>query len=279
MSRSLSKNYLVTTVQPESIIRPSNQDATPSPRLQAAVVTDLTKLLSDIQEALGADPKYLELTGLDINHQNLQWEIRDNGLLYFERQVYVPDTNDLRLQVLRLRHDHILVGHPGQSKTYQLICQDFYWPKLQEFVADYVSSCNMCARNKSRWHKPYGMLKQLPIPPQPWESISMDFIEQLPPSNGYTDILVIVDRLTKQAIFIPMTKSIDAIGLVQLFIKNVFSKHGTPSHITSDHGVEFVSRFFKSLASGLDMKLHFTSGYHPDGTDQPDTRAIFKDLL
>jgi len=56
----------------------------PSIKLQAAVVTDLTKLLSNIREALGADPKYLELTGSDINHQNLQWEIRKDGLLYFE---------------------------------------------------------------------------------------------------------------------------------------------------------------------------------------------------
>ena len=95
-------------------------------KLQAAVMTDLTKLLSDIQEALGADPKYLELTGSDINYQNLQWEIRKDSLLYFEGRVYVPDANNLRLQVLQLKHDHILAGYPGQSKTYQLICQDFY---------------------------------------------------------------------------------------------------------------------------------------------------------
>jgi len=231
-------------------------------------VTDLTKLLSDIQEALGADPKYLELTGSDINHQNLQWEIRKDGLLYFERRVYVPDANNLRLQVLQLKHDHILAGHPEQSKTYQLIYQDFYWPNLQEFIADYVNSCNTCTQNKSKWHKPYGMLKQLPIPPQPWESIFMDFIEQLPLSNGYTNILVIVDQLTKQTIFIPTTRSIDTTELAQLFIENVFSKHSTPSHVTSDCRVEFISKFFKSLANRLNMKLHFTLGYHPEADSQ-----------
>jgi len=90
----------------------------------------------------------------------------------------------------------------------------------------------------------------------------MDFIEQLPLSNGYTDILVIVDWLTKQAIFIPTTRSIDATGLAQLFIENVFSKYGTPSHVTSNCRIEFISKFFKSLANGLNMKLHFTSGYY-----------------
>jgi len=108
----------------------------------------------------------------------------------------------------------------------------------------------------------------------------MDFIKQLPPSNGYTNILVIVDRLTKQAIFIPTTRSIDTTGLAQLFIKNVFSKHGTPSHITSDHGVEFVSKFFKSLANGLDMKLYFTSGYYPEADGQTErTNQILEQFL
>ena len=219
-----------TTQQPlfsqKQLADPPTKTSISPPRLQAAVVTDLTKLLANVREALGTDPKYVELTTVDANHQNQQWEIREDGLLYFEGQVYIPDTNDLRLQVLQLKHDHILAGYPGQAKTYQSICQNFYWPNLRDFVADYVSSCNTCARNKA--------------------------------------------RLTKQAIFIPTTRSIDATGLAQLFIENVFAKHGTPSHVTSDRGVEFVSKFFKSLANGLDMKLHFTSGYHPEANGQTE---------
>jgi len=92
----------------------------------------------------------------------------------------------------------------------------------------------------------------------------MDFIEQLPPSEGHTDILVVIDRLTKQAIFIPTVRSIDTVMLAELFVKHVFSKHGAPSHVTSNRGTEFVSKFFRSLADALSMRLHFTSGYHPD---------------
>ena len=96
----------------------------------------------------------------------------------------------------------------------------------------------------------------------------MDFIEQLPLSDGFTDILVMVDRLTKQAVFVPTTRTINASTLAELFIQHVFAKHGAPSHITSDHGMEFVSKFFKSLAHRLEMKLHFTSGYHPEADGQ-----------
>jgi len=79
----------------------------------------------------------------------------------------------------------------------------------------------------------------------------MNFIEQLSPLEGFTEILVIIDWLTKQAMFILAHRSIDAPGLAHLFIQHIFSKHGVPSHITSDRGSEFVSRFFKSLATAL----------------------------
>jgi len=98
----------------------------------------------------------------------------------------------------------------------------------------------------------------------------MDFIEQLPPSGGYTDILVVVDRLTKQALFILTIRSLDATMLAELFIKHVFSKYGVPSHVTSNRGTEFVSKFFRSLANALDMRLHFTSGYHPEADGQTE---------
>ena len=141
---------------------------------------------------------------------------------------------------------------------------------MREFIKNYVETCGTCMRNKSRRHRPYGLLQQLPIPLQPWESISIDFIKQLPESLGYTDILVVVDRLTKQAIFIPTQRSIDAVGLAEIFVKDVFSKHGVPAHVTSDRGSEFVSRFFKALVSILDMRLHFTSGYHPEADGQTE---------
>jgi len=85
----------------------------------------------------------------------------------------------------------------------------------------------------------------------------MDFIEKLPPSSGYTSILVIVDHLSKQSLFIPTHDTIMSPQLAQLFILHVFSKHGVPSHITADHGTEFTSHFFQPLRIALDMRLHF----------------------
>ena len=80
----------------------------------------------------------------------------------------------------------------------------------------------------------------------------MDLIEQLPDSGGYTAILVIVDRLTKQSIFILTHNTLTASELAELFLLHVFSKHGVPTHVTSDRGSEFVSHFFRSLGKALD---------------------------
>ena len=98
----------------------------------------------------------------------------------------------------------------------------------------------------------------------------MDFIEQLPKSSGYTASLVVVDHLTKQAIFIPTHDTITSADLTKLFILHVFSKHGVPSHVTSDCRSEFISHFFRSLGKALDMQLHFTSGYHLEGDGQTE---------
>ena len=98
----------------------------------------------------------------------------------------------------------------------------------------------------------------------------MDFIEQLLSSSGYTAILVIVDRLSKQAVFIPTHDTITSAELVKLFVLQVFLKHGVLYHVMSDRGSEFVLHSFRSFGKALNMRLHFTSGYHPEGDSQTE---------
>ena len=93
---------------------------------------------------------------------------------------------------------------------------------------------------------------------------------KLSSSTGFDIILVIVDCLLKQAIFIPTHDTITSAELAHLFVIHIFSKHGVPSHVTSDCSSEFVSYFFRSLGTALDMRLHFTSGYHPEANSQAE---------
>jgi len=228
---------------------------------------DAERLHSNIQSQLREDPTAEE----HINNQSDPSQtLYPDGLLRHLGHIYVLNSGNLQLCVLQYSHDHPLAGHFSQTKTLHQVQMHYYWPGLPVYVKDYCKSCVTCSHAKPVCHKPYGLLKQLPIPEKPWNSISMDFIEKLPPSSSYTSILVIVDHLSKQSLFIPTHNTITSPQLAQLFILHVFSKHSVPSHVTSDRGMEFISHFFHALGTALDMKLHFTSGYHPEGDGQTE---------
>jgi len=165
-------------------------------------------------------------------------------------------------------HDHMTARHPGQSKTIKLIHCSYNWPSLQSDVKVFVSSCATCNQTKVLHHKPYGLLQPLPVPKQPWTDIPMDVIAGLPLSKQFNCVLTVVDRFSKQAIFIPCDKHLDSPELAWLFITHIFSKHGVPAHASSDWGLEFMSKFSKSLGKLLDMWLHFTSSWHPSANGQ-----------
>ena len=234
--------------------------------LRAVTIMDIKTLHSDILTALPSDP--IAQAHVSDTAES-RWSVDESGFLRLDQCIYVLDIEDLCLRVLRNKHDHPISGHYGQNQTMDLIRHEYTWPGIQTMVKDYVQSCTTCARSKALHHHPYGLLKQLPIPEKPWNSISMDFIEQLPLSSSFTAILVVVDWLSKQSIFIPTHNTITSPELAKLFLLHVFSKHGVPAHVTSDWA-EFMSHFFWSLRKALDMHLHFTSGYHPEGDGQTE---------
>ncbi|MBW0507396.1 hypothetical protein O181_047111, partial [Austropuccinia psidii MF-1] len=191
------------------------QDEVQPSRYFAVKVEYFSNLIDSIQKKLWQDPQYrsiLEELGKD--------------------QVVVPNDPTIQLSILQKRHDSPLAGHPGQVKTLKLVKWDFHWSGMTQLIKDYVLSCQQCSRNNNIHHKKFGLLKPLPIPNGPCICLSMDFITPLPLSNSFDSILVIVDRFSKMAVFIPKPSSITSLDLAHLFIKNIFSKNGLPSGIT-----------------------------------------------
>ena len=139
------------------------------------------------------------------------------GILYHQGRILIPPTAAaLILNILHQYHDSPLAGHYGVARTQALVSQYFKWPGLATAVDRYVRSCDACQRNKVVRHAPYGLLNPLPIPAKSWSSVSLDWITDLPPSHYHDAILVVVDRLTKQAIFIATTKSMSAPDVASL---------------------------------------------------------------
>ena len=152
----------------------------------------------------------------------------------------------------------------------ELIQRSFEFPSLRSFVEDYIATCMRCARNKSRRHRPHGFLQPLPVPDRPWSSISMDFIEQLPTSKDYDAILVVVDRLSKMAHFLACTGHTTSKDLADMMLRFIFSQHGYPSDIVSDRGSKFISRFWQTVTSKLQIKRKLSTAYHPQTDGQTE---------
>src|SRR5882724_4900274 len=149
------------------------------PVLRGSLIMDAEKLHSDIRSQLREDP----ISAEHLNKQSDLWTLDPDGLLRNSGRIYVPDSGSLQLHVLQYSHDHPLAGHFSQMKTLHQVRMHYYCPGLPVFVKDYCKSCVTCSCAKPMHHKPYGLLKQLPIPEKPWNSISMDFIEKLPRSS------------------------------------------------------------------------------------------------
>ncbi|MBW0495158.1 hypothetical protein O181_034873 [Austropuccinia psidii MF-1] len=191
-------------------------------------------------------------------------------LSLFKYRVVTPSNEEIQLNILQKRQDSLLAGHPGQEKTLKPIKRDFYWAGMNQFIKDYVSSCQQCSRNKNIHHKKSGLLKPLQVPSGPWSSLSMDFITQLPLSNNFHSILVVVDRFSKMAIFIPTYGTITALELAQIFISHDFSKHGLPVSIVSDRGSLFVSSFWTNLCQQLKIARDLSTAFHPETDGQTE---------
>lgn len=207
-------------------------------------------------------------------HQGIQVQDysidEDSRLLLWKEKIVIPDQDQLKIDILQQRHDSPLAGHPGQEKTIKLVGRDYYWPNMAKFIRDYVNSCFQCCKNKNRHHKKYGQLQPLPIPDGPWTSLSMDFISQLPVSNGFDSILVIVDRFSKMSIFVRSHTTATSLDLATIFIDRVFSKHGLPEDIVSDRGSLFVSSFWESLCTLLKIKRNLSTAFHPETDGQTE---------
>ena len=134
---------------------------------------------------------------------------------------------------------------------------------MRKDIRKIIRECEVCQRNKTENLKPAGALQPLPIPSKAWVDISMDFIEELHLSKGYSVIMVIVDRFNKYSHFIPMAHPYMAAIVAKAFMENIFKLHGIPQSIVSDRDAIFTSNFWKEIFHLSGTKLLMSSAYHP----------------
>ncbi|KAG6402647.1 hypothetical protein SASPL_134849 [Salvia splendens] len=195
-----------------------------------------------------------------------------DGLIYYNRRVYVDASSPSRLDLLHEHHSTLTAGHPGVERTFRRLAMSFFWPKMRKDVEKFVATCVDCQTTKYSTQKPAGLLQPLPIPSKVWEDVSMDFITGLPPSRGYTTIMVVVDRLTKYAHFAPLPTRFDAMRVALLFVDTVVKHNGFPKTLVSNRDTVFLNAVWVNMLNLSGTKLHFTTAYHPQSDGQTEVR-------
>jgi len=147
---------------------------------------------------------------------------------------------------------------------------------MTTFVKKYVTGCDMCQHMKNHPQQPFGPLMPNKVPNRPWEIISMDLITQLPESNSYNAICVIVDRLTKRAHFIPINNRFSSKDMVQLLYDKVYPLHGLPLQIISDRGVQYSAKLFQEWCKilGIESTMLIVYYLQTDGQTERVNQAL-----
>ncbi|KAL5498599.1 hypothetical protein ACEPAH_1953 [Sanghuangporus vaninii] len=194
-------------------------------------------------------------------------KMRDGGWRLGSRW-YVPAS--VREVVMKEHHDSTLAGHPGATKMIQLILRRYWWPKLSGDVRAYVRGCDRCQRTKALRTTRAKVLHPNEVPEAPWQIVTVDLIGELPESNGFNAICVIVDRFSKQIHAIPTTTKLTAEGMAKIYRDQVFRLHGLPRKIIHDRGVQFDAKMMRELYKLLHIEGNPSTAYHPQTDGQTE---------
>ncbi|KAK3539568.1 hypothetical protein QTP70_010276 [Hemibagrus guttatus] len=158
---------------------------------------------------------------------------------------FIPRSH--RTSLIHATHVSLGTGHPGIKGTLSLLQQRFWWPRMAVDVKRYVQGCRECAMSKSPRHLPAGKLLPLPVPNRPWSHLGIDFIVDLPASEG-------------------------SLETAEYLFNHVFRYYGLPEDIVSDRGPQFTSRVWRAFFKRLGVTISLSSGYHPQTNGQTERK-------
>ena len=204
--------------------------------------------------------KYEELASTDSKQDG--YEVIDGFLLY-KGKLLLDHTSPLVHSVLQECHSTPLGGHGGIQKIVAKVSATFIWNGFKRDVKKFVQERDICQWVKYSTQASPGLLQPLPIPDNIWEDLSMDFITGLPVLEGYSSILVVVDKFFKQAYFGALPRTYSSPKVAKLFATMVCKLHGIPKSIILDRDPVFLSKFWTELFALSGTVLKRSTAYHP----------------
>lgn len=225
--------------------------------------------LAAVVTSYASDPQATELiTKLSLKPDSVPNYTLSGGVLRFKNRIWIGNDKALQSQLISAMHSSTLGGHSGIPVTYSKLKQYFFWPAMKSSIQQYIQACGICQQAKPDRARYPGLLQPLPVLDSAWQMVSLDFVEGLPRSGSYNSILVVVDKFSKFAHFIPLRHPFTALSVAKAYMDNVYKLHGLPLSLVSDRDRVFTSKLWQELFSLAGVQLRMSSSYHPQTDGQ-----------
>ena len=225
-------------------------------------------------------PHKLLKKGVKLAIEDLQIQ---NDRIYYKTRLLIPQSDELKLHLLRKHHDTPMQGHPGYRAMHAKLLENYYWENMKDDCKRYATNCSICRRSKAYNTSKQGLLAPLPIPQRKWTDISLDFVTKLPKcrrrNQVFENILIIVDRLTKRRLYESMT-SMGTQDLFEALKRRVICCYGLPQSIVSDRGGQMTAKLWNRICTRYGIKNKLSSAHHPETDGQTENaNKVMKNYL
>ena len=227
-------------------------------------------LLSRVIESQGQDAELVSIRDrVQSSTTDESRAIHTDGSLRYKGRVMVPQSTDLREEILKEFHLSQFSMHPSDMKMYRDLRRQYYWSEMKRHVGDFVQRCLTCQQVKAEHQRPAGLLQPLEIAEWKWEHITMGFVTHLPRTSRKHDaVWVIVDRLTKSAHSLAVRMTFTLEEFCRLYIREIIRLHGVLVSIVSNRDPRFKTQFWKSFQKAMGTQLSISTAFHPQTDGQ-----------
>ncbi|CAM4776013.1 unnamed protein product [Rotaria magnacalcarata] len=211
------------------------------------------------------------------NNRRYELFIINHGILYklayrndaTIKLVYAP--SKLIPEIMAAYHDHPLSGHFGTGRTWSMLRNTCYWPRMKETITSYIKSCDKCSQFNVDRHKPPGFLQPIQPPNEVFQVLGMDWWGPTTNSlSGNRYVLVITDRLSGYVVA-KASPTNTAQDTARILMEEIILVHGSPDTIITDQGTHFKNELLRAISNLVGCKHICSTPYHPQTNGQTET--------
>ncbi|CAF5142228.1 unnamed protein product, partial [Rotaria magnacalcarata] len=210
------------------------------------------------------------------NNRRYESFIIQHGILYklayrddaTIKLIYAP--SKLIPEIMAAYHDHPLSGHFGTGRTWSMLRNTYYWPRMKATITSYIKSCDKCSQFNVDQHKPPGFLQPIQPPNDVFQVLGMDWWGPTTTSlSGNRYVLVITDRLSGY-VFAKASPTNTAQDTARILMEEIILVHGSPDTIITDQGTHFKNELLQAISNLTGCKHIFSTPYHPQTNGQTE---------